>query len=183
MITLSTHAWTLFIKGLVSRLSNTVSAYQLVYSYKSLFAMKLKKLHQSIATSNRNELWKTDRWTSFQNPQLQSILIFFNFIRSLLQFVQLYFALSFIPFLSFWAVIIMTLNLVTAHTVWNLINFVAKLIKNYTATYVEKQWTASAVCNPQSTIEQLDQVEEWKHAEHNCEWKVFLYTISPGTPW
>ena len=30
-------------------------------------------------TNNKNELWKTVRWTSFQKPQLQSVSISFKF--------------------------------------------------------------------------------------------------------
>ena len=34
----------------------------------------------SVVTNNKNELWKTVRWTS-QKPQLQSVSIFFEFVR------------------------------------------------------------------------------------------------------
>ena len=33
----------------------------------------------SMVTTNKNELWKTVRWTSFQKPQLQSVAFFFKF--------------------------------------------------------------------------------------------------------
>ena len=32
-----------------------------------------------MVTTNKNELWKTVRWTSFQKPQLQSVAFFFKF--------------------------------------------------------------------------------------------------------
>ena len=43
-------------------------------------------------TNNKNELWKTFRWTSFQKPQLQSVSISFKFVYAclLLYFYVIY---------------------------------------------------------------------------------------------
>ena len=42
-----------------------------------------------MVTTNKNELWKTVRWTSFQKPQLQSVAFFFKFFHPcFLQYLQ-----------------------------------------------------------------------------------------------
>ena len=75
------------LKGAVSRLPNSFCFLCPNAIHASLFAMKLEKIPVndkiclpniiSMVTRNKNELWKTVRWTSFQKPQLQAF--FFKF--------------------------------------------------------------------------------------------------------
>ena len=72
------------------------------------------------------QLWKTVRLISFQNPELQSVSIFLNFVHpSLLLHLPCYLYLL----LMFWGVIFnVSLNLVAFLTVWIFINFVLQLL-------------------------------------------------------
>ena len=72
------------------------------------------------------QLWKTVRLISFQNPELQSVSIFLNFVHPSL---HLHLPCYLYLLLMFWGIIFnVSLHLVAFLTVWIFINSVAQLL-------------------------------------------------------
>ena len=96
------------------------------YASFNWLSMKLEKLSIiSNITNNKNELWKTVRWTSFQKPHCNP----FQSPSSLSMRVSFCLSMLSIPcFRVLSGHFYVSLNLVAVPTAWILINFVTQLL-------------------------------------------------------
>ena len=100
------HGWLVFFLIPVTYPYSLWNLKNYLWMAKSIVSNKyVSWAYQTRNTNNRNELWKTVSLTSFQNPQLQSVTIFFKFVHlCLLLYLlcYLYLLLTFwLLFLSF----------------------------------------------------------------------------------